>query len=149
MCLVQTCIEFVNQEITCVLKGVCSFVLILQKKVSSFYFINCVLGKACDIVIINFVAEHPYRTAPSPGQLSSSTYMSDGECLWASSLKSCLRLSVELITDTSSDSFSTRLSMSSCSVPKTGQEDIQTTSIHFICIFYITFETKFNSCFNV
>lgn len=65
---------------------------------------------------------HTYRTAPRPGQLGSSMYMSEGECRWVSSLKSCLRHIVELITGTSSDSFSTRASTSSCWVPRTGQE---------------------------
>lgn len=49
-------------------------------------------------------------------------YMSEGECRWVSSLKSCLRHIVELITGTSSDSFSTRASTSPCWVPRTGQE---------------------------
>lgn len=61
----------------------------------------------------------PYRTAPRPGQLSSSTYMSDAACRWVSSLKSCLRHIVELIIGSRSESSSTNLSTSSCWVPRT------------------------------
>lgn len=69
--------------------------------------------------VVPLLLDHPYRTAPRPGQLSSSMYMSEGECRWVSSLKSCLRHIVELITGTSSDNFSTRFSTSSCWVPRT------------------------------
>lgn len=93
----------------------------------------------CLVVMVKMqhaVFQHPYWTTPRPGQVSSSTYTSDGECRRTSCLKSCLRLSVELITGTSSDSFSTSLSMSSCSVPKTGHGEN-------------TFAAIFDSCFNV
>lgn len=82
---------------------------------------------------------HPYRTTPSPGQANSFMYLSEGERLCVSSLKSSLRDIVELITNTSSVIFSTMDSTSSSRVPRTGREwelrvaCLLTTQVVVIC----------------
>lgn len=77
----------------------------------------------------NPAAQTAYRTAPRPGQLSSSMYVSDGAWRWVSSLKSCLKFIVANIIGTSSRSFCTTSSTSSCWVPSTGGKNQK--SVHF------------------